>query len=139
AVVTAGGAWLARAGQAWWLLPVALSPASLLALVMAHDPGGIRLCFDARGATPRGLGDSVDPPPRRMSPARGRYADTLRSTDPSSRMAGWFGFLFALARGFAPAHGRRASHVMRSVPLYCFDRHAVATVLRQYAPAGRFE
>ncbi|WP_147276141.1 hypothetical protein [Pelagibacterium lacus] len=133
-VVTVCVSWLASGSDAWWLAPVVVTPAFILAIIMAHDMLGLRLWIDGQGVTYRGLGYCVDAPWDRIAVGRDPQGKSLTLIDPSASTAGWFGVLFSVAHSLAPGRGRAARYLMRSVPLYCFDQIAVAAAIRRYAP-----
>lgn len=136
-VVTVWVSWLASGSDVWWLTPVVVTPAFVLAIIMAHDMLGMCLWIDDKGVSYRGLGYCVDAPWDRIAMGPDPRGKTLTLTDPLTSTAGWFGVLLALAHSLTPSRGRAARFFMRSVPLYCFDQIAVVAAIRRYAPDGQ--
>lgn len=126
--------WLTRDGAPWWLAPMVLGLPSILALIIARDIAAIRLRFDADGLIYRGVGYALQAPWDRVRWGRDGHGEALLVEDPMVSMNGWFGTLFPVARMLAPVHGQRAAAAMRSVPIVCFDRAAVARALAGKVP-----
>lgn len=125
---------LARDMQTGWLVPAIVSPAWLVALLIAHDMRRMRLWIGAEGIGYRGVGYTLQAPWAQVDAARTDRSFTAEN--PSVKMSGWFGILFAAARGWAPAHHGRAASSMRTIPVYCFDGAELQAALARHAPAG---
>ena len=134
AAVTLFATWLAANAGMVWLGALVVSPALVVALVIARDTAGMTLWIDEAGLSYRGAGYTVDAPWPRISAGRDSYGRTARLDDPAVSTSGWFGLLFAFSRRGAPLHGHLAAFWMRSVPLYCFGGDRVVAAIRQSPP-----